>query len=99
MVQTRRKSPAKLSVGLCLLLALGTAAAAGAYRVGNVRPDKGYVSLDDRIFLLDTATRVYRANGSPATITELKKGMSVTIRVQGAPGSSKPVLAEIRIVR
>ncbi len=99
-MQTRRKLLAKLSVGLCLLLPLGMAGAAGTYRVGNVRPDKGYVSLDDRIFLLDAATRVYRADGSPATVTELKKGMSVTIRVQNAPGSSsRPVLTEIRIVR
>ncbi len=93
------KPLARLSAGLCLLLALGAVSAAGAYRIGSVRLDKGYVSLDDRVFLLDSATRVYRADGSQTTTTELKKGMRVTIRVQNPSGSSKPVLTEIRIVR
>lgn len=95
---TRRKLLTKLSVGLCLFMVLGTASAT-TYRIGNVRPDQGYVVLNDRIFLLDSTTRVYRANGSLTTPAELRKGMSVTIRVQNVSGSAKPVLAEIRIVR
>lgn len=98
MDKIQLKPLTRLALGLGLLLVVGTALAA-TYRVGNVRPDKGYVSLDDRIFLMDAGTRVYRANGSSGAVTDLKKGMRVTIRVQSVPGSSKPVLAEIRIAR
>ncbi len=98
MRKIRPKPLTRLALGLCLLLAAGAAAAA-TYRIGNVRPDKGYVSLDDRLFLVDTGTRVYRANGSLGAVTDLKKGMRVTIRAWTAPGSSKPVLTEIRIAR
>ncbi|MBI5782941.1 MAG: hypothetical protein HZA69_04295 [Gammaproteobacteria bacterium] len=92
------KRAVNLLAGLGLLWLAG-AMAAETYRVGGVYPEQGFVVLSDRTFLLASSTRVYRADGSSMSLTDLKKGMSVTIRAQNAAGYAKPVLEEIRIAR
>lgn len=83
---------------ICLGLAFsGGAALAGSMTIGLVKPNEGYIVLDDRLFLLTPATRVLSSSGTPVAATALKKGMKVTIQAQSAPSGSRPVLEEIRI--
>ncbi len=85
-----------LTIYLGLALSGGTVLA-GSMTIGLVKPNEGYIVLDDRLFLLTPATRVLSSGGAPVAATALKKGMKVTIQVQSAPSGSRPVLEEIRI--
>lgn len=69
-----------------------------ARKIGAVYPDKGYVVIEGQVFLLSSSTRVYRTNGATGGLTDLQKGMYVSIRVTATPASSKPVIEEIRIL-
>jgi len=91
-----KRTAAALAICLGLFLTAGTALAS-SMKVGSVNPDKGYIVLDDRVFLLTPATRVLGSSGAPLTATSLRKGMKVTIRVQSTPSGSRPVLEEIQI--
>lgn len=97
-MKTWHKRTVNLLAGLGLLWLAGVTAEE-TYRVGGVYPKEGYVVLSDRVFLLTSSTRVYRADGSSTSLNDLKKGTSVTIRAQAPQGSAKPALEEIRIVR
>lgn len=86
---------------IALLTGLGAqpASAETTMRVGAVNAQKGYAVIDDRVFLIAAGTRVTRANGATGMLTDLRTGTYVTIQTTATPGSSKPTLVEIRIVR
>lgn len=68
-------------------------------QVGAVNLEQGYAVIDDQIFLIAATTRVTRASGATGSLTDLRKGMHVTVRATTLPGANKPTLADIRIVR
>lgn len=86
---------------IALLTGLGahSAGAETTMRVGVVNAQKGYAVIDDQVFLIAAGTRVTRANGTAGNLTDLRTGTYVTIQKTATPGSSKPTLVEIRIVR
>lgn len=58
----------------------------------------GYLVLDDQVFLYNSSTIVYRANGGLGTANDLRPGMRVIIQVlPPSQPSHKPVLVTIRI--
>ncbi len=91
-----KRLAAALTICLGLAFSGGTALSASTMTIGLVKPNDGYIVLDDRLYLLTPATRVL-SGGVPVAATTLRKGMKVTIQVQSTPSGSRPVLEEIRI--
>lgn len=91
-----KRLAAALTICFGLALSSGTALA-GSMTIGLVKPNEGYIVLDDRLFLLTPATRVLSSGGAPVAATTLRKGMKVTVQIQSTSPGSRPVLEEIRI--
>lgn len=70
-----------------------------AMRIGAVNLEKNYAVIDDQIFLIAATTRVTRASGATGSLTDLRKGMRVTIQSRTMPGTHKPTLTHIQIIR
>lgn len=78
----------------------GDRATLETFKIDDLQLNEGRIVLGDRLMQLTSATRVYRANGTLGSTTDLRRGMRVQIRTHiPSTTGSRPVLTDIRIVQ